>query len=103
MMVLWWDVLKVAYNELTKYLSKFKKKYPLAEINLIDSVYFSTLESLVNESDISLIIMGQDPYPTNACPIPFCKEEWDDMKGGYGCNIIFKIVERWWGTWGKPI
>ena len=60
-----------------------RRKYPMYSL---DSDY---VEKARNLSDIKLVILGKDPYPSGASNIPFVKDTWADLtKDSAGYNVF---------------
>lgn len=73
----------------------------------LDSNYMRIINDLV---EIKLLIVGQDPYPSGAMSIPFCKKDWADLDdrrlAGYhilnSVNENFQIDRQLKDKYNKP-
>lgn len=46
----------------------------------------------MDQPNITLVIVGRDPYPSNPISIPFLKASWDDLPSkSSGCIVIMSI------------
>lgn len=53
----------------------------------------SYLNHIRDQNQIRLIIMGKDPYPTNANGVPFCKPTWtEQLDSSYSGYHIFRSL-----------
>ena len=67
-------------------MSESYLEYPL------DNDYRCTAEQM---DDITLAIVGKDPYPMGACAIPFIKATWPEMDGrSAGYHLFESLLGR---------
>lgn len=66
-----------------------KMKYPSFPL---DDEYLFKANTLTN---VSLVILGRDPYPSGASSIPFVKSKWKDLKkGSAGYNVFNSLFNE---------
>ena len=55
----------------------------------IDKKY---LDAILSAPEIKLLVIGLDPFPQMSINIPFCKENWSDLKKDTGYRVFSSIL-----------
>lgn len=60
----------------------------------IDKDYLNEILLAQKLGKIKLVVIGLDPFPTMATKIPFCKENWSDLKQDTGYRVFSSILDE---------